>query len=125
MRATAFIFAFTLLASAPSFADEVPIDGLWVGTYTNTSIQQEGDFSMRLLRNGSVVTGTMDFKNRTTGRGFENVPVKGTTEGSKVSLRVGRNGQGWLEGTVSGDAMTGKTAGSDNLPANDFRAKKQ
>ena len=125
MKVLALFAVLALLTPSTSWADVVEVDGQWVGTYGSSSLQSEGDVSLLLYQNGPAVSGTMSFKNRTTGRGFDNVPVKGTVTGSKVSLRVGRQGQGWFEGSVSGTVMTGKTAGSDTLPANDFTVTKR
>jgi hypothetical protein len=111
----------------PAIAQDQNVAGTWTGTFTRTaksgSNRIEG-FTLVLKQDGEAVTGTMTSKilqgGKRSNMGRERVlRVKGTLTRDKLSLKIGR--QRWLQGTVSGDSMTGKS-GSGNLPPLDFTA---
>ena len=77
---------------------------------------------MMLAQAGEQLTGTMSGKIPTTGRGGaritgrerEDLRVEGTLVGNKLTLKIGK--QDWLEGTVTGDSLTGQTGTANNAP---------
>ena len=117
MKTAGFLLALALFAPEALFGQDAQVNGQWIGTYGNSTLQSGGDLTLRLVQNAQDLAGTMSFKNANSGRVVNDVPVKGTLTGTRVSLKVGQTG--WFEGTVSGDSMTGKT-GNANFAPNDF-----
>jgi hypothetical protein len=88
------------------------VTGTWTGTARGIagSRQFEEDFRMALVQNGDKVTGTFSQKieaggKAKGGRERDNIPVRGTLTGNKLSLTIGKGRS--LETTVDGDTMSG------------------
>jgi len=95
--------------------------GTWKGTARGTagSRQFEEDFTMVLEQSGQKVTGTISYKLETgakakSGRERDNIPVRGTLTGDKLSLTIGKAQT--LEATVDGDSMTGSMIREKGMP---------
>ena len=107
----------------PAMAEDQNVAGTWNGT---VRVRQglidfaNDEFTLVLKQDGQAVTGTWSLKLGGTGsRGgktSEDIRAKGTLAGDKLSLKIGR--QRWLEATVNGDSMSGKTA-VGNKPTGD------
>jgi hypothetical protein len=108
-----------------SAAEPQSVDGTWTGVYIARQGQRfaEDSLTLELRQNGQDVTGSWSFYRRGSGRragqAGEGIPVHGTLVGDKLSLEMGT--QRWLEATITGDTMSGKTA-SGNRPAADLTA---
>lgn len=107
----------------PAVAEDQNVAGTWNGTVTvmqgKTGFVKD-EFTLVLKQDGQAVTGTWSQKlggsRSRGGRTFEDIPANGTLTGDKLSLKIDQ--QQWLEATVNGDSMSGKTA-SGNNPAGD------
>lgn len=108
----------------PAMADE-NVAGTWNGTIRvrqgGRGALAEDEFTLVLKQDGQAVTGTWSQKLGGTGarggKAVDDISAKGTLEGDKLSLKIGQ--QRWLDATVSGNSMSGKTAFGNN-PAGDL-----
>ena len=95
--------------------------GTWKGTARGTagSRQFEEDFTLVLEQSGQKVTGTFSYKLETgakakSGRERENLPVRGTVTGDRLSLTIGKAQT--LDATVDGDSMIGSVIRQNGTP---------
>lgn len=106
----------------PAMAEDPNVAGTWNGTLRvrqgNRGFAQD-EFTLVLKQAGQAVTGRWSEKQGGTGsrggKASENIRANGTLAGDKLSLKIGR--QRWLEVTINGDSMSGKTAFGNNPAA--------
>ena len=120
MRGLIAAFALLMATGAVAVAAQENVAGTWNGTFSRGEFKE--GFTMMLAQAGEQLTGTMSSKILTTGRGGarfagrerEDLRVEGTLVGNKLTLKIGK--QDWLEGTVTGDSLTGQTGTANNAP---------
>ncbi|MDO8479316.1 MAG: hypothetical protein Q7W02_24635 [Candidatus Rokubacteria bacterium] len=102
----------------PVMAEDQNVVGTWNGTVRVRQGNRlaEDEFTLVLKQDGQAVTGTWSQKLGGTGsrggKAAEDIPANGTLAGDKLSLKIGQ--RRWLEATVNGDSMNGRTAAGDN-----------
>jgi hypothetical protein len=104
LAVVAFGAAFLLGADAQEKQD---VSGSWTGTWSRGTAS--GPVEMTLKQDGEAVSGTIT--SRKVNPPLLDAPIMGTFTGNKLSLKVPSTG-GWIEATVDGKAMSGKTAGA-------------
>ena len=95
------------IASVASAEEPQGVAGDWKGTYESRT-GNRADFWFTLRQDGEAITGTLTNPQNPL---LTNVAVVGTFRGNTISLQIPSAG-GAVEGTVSGDTMTGMWMGT-------------